>query len=618
MTRPADQEVRTILAFRNGSIGNTLVAVPALRALRRRHPDARLVVVVDPIGDELLGGIDWIDRRIVYDRKGRHGEVAGWLAIVRELRAEHPTHAILFKRFFRNELLARLSGARTRIGFRTRGRACFLTHALDYREGTSITRQNLALAALLGADPTDATPMIGLTPEDRRRAAERLASAGLEAGKFLAAHYGGLSTDPSFLPPEAFAARLREFAGPDEPIVLVGAGAREGAAAARIAATDIRSFRWLDLPLRETAAVLAQARGFLGMNSGPAHLAAAVGTPATILFRSGPGADAEIAKWRPERADARAVIAGSAPTLGLAIPAYRNAPRLARALDSVARMSPALLERAVVVDDSGDGRVTAELQSRYPRVSWIINEPNRGFGASASRAVAACPADVVVLLNDDVELQSETGPALTALFTREDLFAVTFRSVDETGQFREGAKRLVWPLGMARIRHNERDQRPSEEGLLPSDYAVGGHAAFHRARFLELGGFDPAFEPFYWEDVDLSRRAIARGWRVVYEPSIRVRHARDGAIRSNHDARRIRLVTQVNRIRFARRHRPAWAAPWQKIALAWYALTDPLFREALRAAASPPAPLAQADVAAPASMDSTSAATRSTESPSGS
>jgi GT2 family glycosyltransferase len=566
--------------------------------------------------------------------------VAGWLAIVRALRAEHPTHAILFKRFFRNEFLARLSGARIRIGFRTRGRSRLLTHALDYREGTSITRQNLALAALLGADPTDATPMIGLTSEDRRAAAERMASAGLEAGRFVAAHYGGLSTDPAFLPPEAFAARLREFAEPDEPIVLVGAGAREAGAAARIAATDIRILRWLDLPLLETAAVLAQARGFLGMNSGPAHLAAAVGTPATILFRPGPGADAEIDKWRPERADARAEIAGgasmvseaapggaasgraapgpAAPTVGLAIPAYRNAPRLARALDSVARMSPALLERAVVVDDSGDGRVAAELQSRYPRVTWIINEPNRGFGASATRAVAACPADVVVLLNDDVELESETGPALTALFTREDVFAVTFRSVDETGQFREGAKRLVWPLGMPRIRHNERDQRPREAGLLPSDYAVGGHAAFHRGRFLELGGFDPAFEPFYWEDVDLSRRAIARGWQVAYEPSIRVRHAREGAIRSSHDARRIRLVTQTNRIRFARRHRPAWAAPWQELALAWYALTDPLFREALRVAASPPAPLPQADVASPASIDSTSAATRSTESPSGS
>jgi GT2 family glycosyltransferase len=54
--------------------------------------------------------------------------------------------------------------------------------------------------------------------------------------------------------------------------------------------------------------------------------------------------------------------------------------------------------------------------------------------------------------------------------------------------------------------------------------ACGGAAAYRRAMFLELGGFDPLYRPGYYEDLDLSYRAWARGWKVVYEPRSRVYH----------------------------------------------------------------------------------------------
>ncbi|TPW08177.1 MAG: heptosyltransferase II, partial [bacterium] len=308
MTLAADDSVRTILAFRNGSIGNTMVAVPALRALKRRHPGARLVVVVDPVGRELLAELDIVDRLIVYDRKGRHRGLSGWLALVMELRREKPSHAILFKRFFRNQLLAFLSGAGVRAGFVSRKRARLLNRTIDYREGTSITRLNLELAALLGADPSDTTSFLPLSSGDRDRAQALLSEQGLETKRYLVGHYGGLSTNPSFLPPAAFRRHLEENALTDEPILLVGAGARELEWAAAISKDNPRVHCLLDQPVRVTAALIESARFFVGMNSGPAHLAAAVGTPALILFRPGSGAAAEVAKWRPESPTAEARI----------------------------------------------------------------------------------------------------------------------------------------------------------------------------------------------------------------------------------------------------------------------------------------------------------------------
>ena len=299
----------SILAFRNGSIGNTLVAVPALRAIRRRHPAARLTVVVDPAGRELLRGCPWIDRMIIYDRNGRDRSLGRWLRLVRKLRRLEPSHAILFKRFFRNGLLARLSGARVRIGFATGGKAPFLNRTIPYDEGVSITRLNLRLAALVDADESDPRTEIWLSAEEREGAERFLAGHGLAGRPFIAAHYGGAATPPGFATPGRFADLLRRVAGDSRPAVLLGSGVRESEWAARVARDlPAGSMTAHGLPLRATAAILARASLFVGFNSGPAHLATAAGAPALILFRPDDRVEAEIRKWLPVSDRVRALV----------------------------------------------------------------------------------------------------------------------------------------------------------------------------------------------------------------------------------------------------------------------------------------------------------------------
>lgn len=276
----------------------------------------------------------------------------------------------------------------------------------------------------------------------------------------------------------------------------------------------------------------------------------------------------------------------SAPlTVGLAIPAWRNVAGLRAGLEAIRRVAPALLERAAVADDSGDGRVADALRPEFPAVDWIVHERNRGFGASATAAVLAVPADLVVLLNDDAELLGDPADAVRGAFADPALFAVTFRALRADGSLREGAKRLAWPFGFPRILHNPADQRPARAGRTPSDYAVGGHAAFHRARFAALGGFDPLFEPFYWEDVDLAQRAAVRGWSTIYLEECVVRHAGESAIRSAHDAARIAEITRRNRLLFAWRHAPATARPALALSLGWQRLAAALRGDAIPARA---------------------------------
>jgi GT2 family glycosyltransferase len=242
--------------------------------------------------------------------------------------------------------------------------------------------------------------------------------------------------------------------------------------------------------------------------------------------------------------------------LAVAIPSYRNVENLRACLLSIELHTPQLASRITVCDDSGDGGIASQMTGGFPSVRWIIHDRNEGFGRAANDAILACDADIVILLNNDVELLTDPTPALQSAFVDASLFAVTFRSLDSLGALREGAKRLVWPMGFPKILHNEKDQALSENGIITSAYAVGGHAAFHRQHFAELGGFDPLFDPFYWEDVDLCQRARAKGWKTIYLPQCEVRHAGHSAIRAAYHENTIREMTARNRLLFAWRHLP--------------------------------------------------------------
>ena len=303
----APVEPRAILAVRTGPIGNTLAAVPALRALRHRYPRARLVVVTGPAGLQLLGHCPWIDEVIGYDHHGPERSPIGYARLVRRLRAQRPTHAVVFKRFLRAGLLARLSGAPVRVGFSTAGRASFLTHPVPYDEGQPVVDLGLRLAEVLGASPAGRHLEAFPGPVNLDLATGVMRRLGVRQGEFWIAHYGGATTPPVFVPCERFGALLA-CASQGAPVLLVGTGAGERRWAAQLAAAIGGARLAVDLPLGVVAALMRNARGFVGFSSGPAHLAAAAGIPTHVIFRPGLHADEEIRKWLPPSVLTRALV----------------------------------------------------------------------------------------------------------------------------------------------------------------------------------------------------------------------------------------------------------------------------------------------------------------------
>jgi len=277
-----------------------------------------------------------------------------------------------------------------------------------------------------------------------------------------------------------------------------------------------------------------------------------------------------------------------AHSVGIAIPAYRDALRLARCLKSIEACDPHWLLNVVVTDDSGDSSVASELRSQFPTVTWILHERNEGFASAANHAVMGNSCDYVLLLNDDCEVMIDPRAVATPLFADPLVFAVGLQSVDESGLAREGAKRVVWRFGIAKVLHNARDQHAASNGVQRTDYAVGGHAIYRRAIFKELGGFDASFHPFYWEDVDLCQRALKSGCRVLFAQDSGIVHRNDGAIRSTHQRDEIRLATWRNRLRFSFRHARGIQRALLPLAVAWLRLQarlthDTVLLEALSA-----------------------------------
>jgi len=189
-------------------------------------------------------------------------------------------------------------------------------------------------------------------------------------------------------------------------------------------------------------------------------------------------------------------------------------------------------DELVLVDDTGTGALRAEAQALFgdrKDAKLVVNAENRGFAAALEAGVEAAGRDRVFSMNSDVIVRPGFLGPLTAALESPDVFAVAPRvllngQADQVESF-PGA-RIVDGLLDFRGAHSG----PPPEELCPIPYAVGGTFLFDRERFLELGGFDALFTPFYFEDVDLCWRAWRRGWSTLFVPDAVVEHHHKGTI----------------------------------------------------------------------------------------
>lgn len=269
------------------ALGDVVQALPVLAGLRRRWPETHFAWVVNRSLAGLLAGHPQLDEVIEFDRGGRGRSRAGALvAMVARLRREPFDLTIDLQGLLRSGVIAWLSRAPRRIGLggSREGASWFYTDVVpvETAQMSAVTRY-WRVAQALGCEGDPPAAQLGITSEHRAWVESVL--GGLPR-PWLVVH-SGAAWETKRWPPEHFAAvarRAQEEMGVS--IVLVG-GPGEGPLAERVAA-GLLARGVVNLaertPLLRLAAVCQQADAFLSGDTGPMHLAAAVGTPVVGVF----------------------------------------------------------------------------------------------------------------------------------------------------------------------------------------------------------------------------------------------------------------------------------------------------------------------------------------------
>lgn len=215
---------------------------------------------------------------------------------------------------------------------------------------------------------------------------------------------------------------------------------------------------------------------------------------------------------------------GPVPDVSVVVVAFRSGQHLDAALGALAAAAAAPTFEVVLVDNACPDGSGVQAAAVHPWVRLVRSDRNTGFGGGCELGVLAARADVICLLNPDVEVEAGwLGPLLDGLDA--GAAAVASVAVDRGGRVLEAGAGI----------HGDAEEpwtAPCTEAADRSvDYASAACLALRRSTFRRVGGFRAEYWPAYFEDVDLGVRLLPLGGvRVVAASRILHHVGGDGAL----------------------------------------------------------------------------------------
>lgn len=278
------------LAIHPGPVGDVLLAIPALRALRAEDPESPLLLAAQPGVGSLLGALGAVDGALSFDGLGLQAlfvdDEAGPAPA-----ALHAAGRIVSWFGSRDAVFAR----------RLRALAPGAVVASPTGDGTRLVWQHLlaTVRAAFEVTPAPCDP----APAARHAGRQALRRAGWRTDTPLVLVHPGAGSRDKRWPAEGFIEVLAPWCARADVTVVVHQGPADADAVAAVDARLAGRARVLPgLSLAELAGALSQAAVYLGNDSGVSHLAAAVGVPSLILFE-----ERRVA-WRPWSASAEVIL----------------------------------------------------------------------------------------------------------------------------------------------------------------------------------------------------------------------------------------------------------------------------------------------------------------------
>ena len=199
----------------------------------------------------------------------------------------------------------------------------------------------------------------------------------------------------------------------------------------------------------------------------------------------------------------------------------------------------------MVIDDCSTDNSLEILADEFPEVRTEQTPQNLGFQEANNYAVKLAESKIVMPMNNDIKLDPKALHYLAQHFDNKDIFAVSGKifAFDQT-TFLYGNRGGYFHKG-----HFHLYEKPPEDDS-QTLFACGGAFMVNRQKYLALGGFDSMYHPLYYEEIDLSYRALKRGWKVHYEPQSIAYHKVQATITRQEKLRRISLISARNNYLF--------------------------------------------------------------------
>jgi ADP-heptose:LPS heptosyltransferase len=284
-SRPDLGSVRSVLALRLDRLGDLLTTLPALALLREALPEARIDLAVGSWNEPVARRLPFVDRVRIADAPwSAWGKKVRFRDTLEALGPDPFDLALDFQGDVRVLLLMALSGARLRAGYGDTGGAYLLTHEAVWNEKKSWYEQNADLVGTLFPDlrRVPLRPYNFLADEDRREASPLLEPLRALKRPWMGIHPSAGRPVKEWEPSKfaALADRLSAFG----TVILTGGDADRALVEQIAKRTTPRPLTLLGVPLLAFAAAIEELDVFVTGDTGPMHLAHALGTPNVAIF----------------------------------------------------------------------------------------------------------------------------------------------------------------------------------------------------------------------------------------------------------------------------------------------------------------------------------------------
>ncbi len=293
-----------ILIVRTDRIGDVLLSTPVIQAVRQYNPKGYIAFMARPYTKDIVIGNPYLDEVIIYDKEILQGSILALAAFVLRLKRYRFDLALMLHSTVRTNLIVFLVGIPRRVGYQIKAGWC-LTDKLAYVKSLGLKHEveytmDVARAAGIPCDSRHLKPYLPVSAGCEDFAADFLKKNSIGQKDVLVGIHPSASCPSRRWPVERFAAvadAIIEKAG--YKVLILAAG--DDLKAANMVKDKMKHAPALavGLTIPQTAAILKRCRFFISTDTGPAHIASAMGTPCITIFgRKQPGLGP--VRWMPQ------------------------------------------------------------------------------------------------------------------------------------------------------------------------------------------------------------------------------------------------------------------------------------------------------------------------------